>query len=134
MANQQSVTQQQAAGAARQPATPRSESAIRPAVDVYETADGISLNADMPGVAKEHLDVQVEGNTLTVEGEMQFRMAENMKALYADVHSTLYRLSFVLSSELESSRVEANLKDGVLTVRIPKRAEMRPRHIEVQST
>jgi HSP20 family molecular chaperone IbpA len=56
-----------------------------------------------------------------------------MAALYADVRSTRYRRSFVLSDELETEKTEATLKDGVLTVRIPKRAEVRPRRIEVQA-
>jgi len=60
-------------------------------------------------------------------------MAESMEALYADVRSSLYRCSFVLSPELETSRIEAILKDGVLAVRIPKKAEARPRRIEVRA-
>jgi HSP20 family molecular chaperone IbpA len=133
MATQQDVTQQPDTSGSRQPAQ-RSESAMRPPVDIFETSDGITLNADMPGVSKEHLNLQVEGNTLTVEGELQVKMPEDMEPIYADVRSRLYRLSFVLSSELESGRVEASLKDGVLTVRIPKRAELRPRRIEVRSS
>jgi HSP20 family protein len=134
MATQQGVTQQQPGERGSRPSTQRSASAMRPPVDIFETSDGITLNADMPGVSKEHLNLQVEGNTLTVEGELQVNMPEDMEAIYADVRSRLYRLSFVLSSELESSRVEASLKDGVLTVRIPKRAELRPRRIEVKSS
>jgi HSP20 family molecular chaperone IbpA len=56
-----------------------------------------------------------------------------MEALYADVRVTHYRRSFTLSGELEPDKIEASLKDGVLTVRIPKRAELRPRKIEVQA-
>ena len=62
-----------------------------------------------------------------------FEMTDRMEALYADVRSMLYRCSFVLSSELDTSQIEAILKDGVLAVRIPKRAAFRPRRIEVQS-
>ena len=134
MATQQNVTQEPEKGTAARQATQRNESAMRPPVDVYETSDGIKLIADMPGVSKEHLRLQAEANTLTIEGELQFEMAERMEALYADVRSTLYRCSFVLSSELDTSQIEAILKDGVLAVRIPKRAAFRPRRIEVQST
>jgi HSP20 family protein len=56
-----------------------------------------------------------------------------MTAVYAEVRSTLYRGNFVLSNELETGKIEANLKDGQLTVRMPKRAELRPRRIEVES-
>jgi HSP20 family protein len=133
MATQQNVTPEPEKGSAARQTTPRNESAMRPPVDVFETSDGIRLIADMPGVSKEHLRLQAEGNTLTIEGELQFEMADRMEALYADVRSTLYRCSFVLSSELDTSQIEAILKDGVLAVRIPKRAAFRPRRIEVQS-
>jgi HSP20 family protein len=132
MVNQQNISSPEQSGTARQ-TSGRSESAIRPPADVFETAEAINLVADMPGVSKEHLQLKTEGNTLTIEGELQFEMAEGMEALYADVRSTLYRCSFVLSPELESGNIEAILKDGVLAVRIPKRAELRPRRIEVQS-
>jgi HSP20 family protein len=109
------------------------ESVLRPPVDIYETSEGITLQADMPGVSKEQLNLRVEGNSLLVEGAIGIAPQEQMTALYAEVRSTLYRRSFVLSNELETGKIEANLKDGQLTVRIPKRAELRPRRIEVQS-
>ena len=109
------------------------ESALRPAVDIFETDEGITLQADMPGVSKDRLNVRVEGTTLLVEGEVAITRQNQMQALYADVRSATYRRSFLLSGELESGKIEANLKDGVLTVRIPKRAELRPRRIEVRA-
>jgi HSP20 family protein len=132
---QQDVARRDTAGATQQPQTQiqRTEAAMRPPVDIFETTDGITLQADMPGVTKDRLNVQVEGNILLIEGALQLDMPEQMEALYADVRSTLYRCSFVLSAELESGRIEANLKDGVLTVRIPKRDELRARRIEVQN-
>jgi len=88
---------------------------------------------DMPGVSKERLSVQTDNNSLTIEGDVQIAMPEGMEALYAEVHSTHYRRSFTLSGELEPEKAEANLKDGVLTLRIPKRSELRPRRIEVRA-
>ena len=132
MVNQQEVTQSEKGGGTPQ-AAPRNEAAIRPPVDVFETSDGIKLVADMPGVSKDYLHLQTEGSNLTIEGELHFDMSGKMEALYADVRSRLYRCSFVLSSELDVSQIEAILKDGVLAVRIPKRAELRSRRIEVQS-
>jgi HSP20 family molecular chaperone IbpA len=105
---------------------------LRPPVDVFEDADGITLHLDMPGVAKERLTIQADKSTLTIEGDVEIPMPQGMEALYAEVHSTHYRRSFTLSGELEADRTEANLKDGVLTVRVPKRAELRPRRIEVK--
>lgn len=107
--------------------------AIRPFVDIFETAGGITLRADMPGVSKENLDLRVEGPNLLVEGTIDIVPEQQMTALYADVRSTLYRRSFVLGNELEASRIDADLRDGVLTIRIPKRAELRPRRIEVRT-
>jgi HSP20 family protein len=107
------------------------EAPIRPPVDVWEDGDGITLCADMPGVSKDHLNLRVDGNNLIIEGQLGLELSEHAEALYADLRSSLYRRSFALSGELETDRIEANLKDGVLTVRIPKRAELRPKKIEV---
>lgn len=109
------------------------ELTLAPAVDVFEDANGITVQAEMPGVAKDRLNVQADRNSLLIEGDAVIDMPAGMEALYADVHATKYRRSFVLSGELETERIEANLKDGVLTVRIPKRAEFRPRKIEVSA-
>jgi HSP20 family protein len=108
------------------------ETVLRPPVDVFEDAEGITLVTDMPGVDKDRLNLQVDKDSLIIEGDAQIEMPEGMEALYADVHSTRYRRSFALSSELETNGIEASIKDGVLRVRIPKRAEVRPRKIEVR--
>jgi HSP20 family molecular chaperone IbpA len=105
--------------------------ALVPAVDIFENAQGITVLADMPGVSKDKLNIQADRNALLIEGDAVIDMPQQMEALYADVQSTRYRRTFVLSSELDADRIEASLKDGVLTVRIPKRAEFRPRKIDV---
>jgi HSP20 family molecular chaperone IbpA len=126
-----SAAAQQASGSAAQRAQ-SAEAPVRPAVDIWEDKEGITLCADMPGVSRDRLNLRIDGNNLIVEGQLQFELPENAEALYADVRSSLYRRSFSLSSELETGKIEASLKDGVLTVHIPKRAELRPRKIEVQ--
>lgn len=108
------------------------EGAIRAPVDIFEDGEGITLEADMPGVSKDRLTVRIDGDTLILEGQVQFDLPEQAEALYADVRASNYRRSFVLSRELDTSNIQAQLKDGVLKVRIPKRAELRPRKIEVQ--
>ena len=108
-----------------------SEVVLRPPVDIFEDAEGITLLADMPGVSRERLNIEVDKDVLLVEGDARISMPEDMEALYADVRSTRYRRSFALSAELETGGIDASLKDGVLKVRIPKRAEVRPRKIEV---
>jgi HSP20 family protein len=108
------------------------ETSILAPVDIFEDEEGITLEADMPGVSKDRLTVHVDNDTLVLEGKAQFDLPEQSEALYADVRSTAYRRSFALGRELETSNIQAQLKDGVLRVRIPKRAELRPRKIEVQ--
>jgi HSP20 family protein len=107
------------------------ESVLRPPVDIHETAEEIVLRADMPGVNRERLDIRVDGNNLLIEGSIGIAPQEAMAALYADVRSTMYRRQFVLSNELDSASIGASLQNGVLTVRLPKRAEHKPRRIPV---
>jgi HSP20 family protein len=104
-----------------------------PAVDIYEDGHGITLRADLPGVSRDRLDIQVEDDTLTIAGEASIEMPEGMKPLYADVRATRYRRRFTLSRELASDKISAQMNDGVLTVTIPKREELRPRKIEVSA-
>ena len=108
------------------------ETSTRAPVDIFEDEHGITLEAEMPGVSKDHLTVRVDNDTLVLEGKVQFDLPEQSEAIYADFRSTAYRRSFALGREFETSNIQAQLKDGVLRVRIPKRAELRPRKIEVQ--
>lgn len=106
---------------------------LRPLVDVYENKDGLILQADLPGVSNEHLNIHVDKDTLLIEAEASISMPENLEAYYADVRATRYRRSFSLSPELETEKIDANLKDGVLNLHIPKREELKPRKIEVRT-
>jgi HSP20 family molecular chaperone IbpA len=105
--------------------------AVLPAVDVFEDASGITLLADMPGVPKDSLELKVEGDALLIEGGVWPRTPDGLEAIYAEVRVPRYRRSFTLSRELDSTRIEANLKDGVLKLRIPKQAHAQPRKIAV---
>ena len=108
------------------------EPAIRPAADIFEDDSGITLQADMPGVSKDRLEIQIDSDTLTIEGQLELAMTEGMQALHADVRASRYQRSFSLSSELDAEKIEASLRDGVLTLRIPKRGQYKPRKIQVR--
>lgn len=110
------------------------EAVLRPAVDIYEEAAGITLKADLPGVSRDRLDVHVDGNNLTIEAQAQIDMPEGMQALYADVNATRFRRSFTLSNELEVDKISAEMKNGELTLHLPKRAESQPRKIEISGS
>jgi HSP20 family molecular chaperone IbpA len=112
--------------------SPERELILQPPVDICEDAEGISLIADMPGVSRDRLNIHVDKDSLLIEGEARLDMPEGMKSMYADIRSTRYRRSFALSSELDTDNIEAQLKNGVLSLRIHKRPETRPRKIEVQ--
>ena len=102
-----------------------------PVVDIFEDAHQITVQAEMPGVSKEGLNVQADRNNLVIEGRIGLDIPAGMSAVYADLQTTQYRRSFVLSGELDTEHIAATLKDGLLTVRIPKRVEFRTRKIKV---
>ncbi|UCO96372.1 Hsp20/alpha crystallin family protein [Metapseudomonas lalkuanensis] len=106
---------------------------LLPRVDVFEDDNGIQLFADLPGVPKERLMVNVEGDTLVLEGEIMPLMSEQLEAVYAEVQLSRFRRAFTLSSELDTSQIDAQLRDGVLDLRIPKHAHAQPRKIVVRS-
>jgi HSP20 family protein len=106
---------------------------VQPRVDVYEDGSGITLLADLPGVPRDKLELKVEGDTLLVEGTVQPQTPEALEAVYAEVRVPRFRRSFTLSRELDTQRIDANLKDGVLTLRIPKAEHAQPRRITVQA-
>lgn len=116
----------------REAADERDHRAILPRVDVMEDEAGITLMADLPGVPRDKLDLKVEGETLILEGRVESRTPEGLDAVYAEVQVPRYRRAFTLSRELDSGRIEANLKDGVLRLRIPKQEHAQPRRIQVQ--
>jgi HSP20 family protein len=110
----------------------QAEAAMIPLVDVFEDAAGITLYADLPGVPKDKLDLQLEADTLTIEGEVALDVPEGMDATHAEVGLSRYRRSFTLSRELDTGKVSAEFKDGVLKLRIPKAEHAQPRKIEIK--
>ena len=106
--------------------------AMLPRVDVFEDDSGITLLADLPGVPRDQLDIKVDGDTLTIEGALAPTTPAGLQPAYVEVRVPRYRRAFTLSRELDSSRIEANLKDGVLNLRIPKKAHAQPRRVSVQ--
>lgn len=106
--------------------------AMLPPVNVTEDSSGITLIADMPGVPKDKLSLQVEGDTLTIEGEVSLEMPVGMDATHVELGLPRYRRVFTLSKELDSDKVAAELSQGVLKLRIPKAEHAQPRKIEIK--
>ena len=118
--------------ATRNEAAQRNDGALLPPVDVFEDSTGITLRADLPGVPKELLKLQVEAGTLTIEGEVSIPTPEGMQATYAEVDVPRFRRVFTLSKELDTAKVSAEFKQGVLSLRIPKAEHAQPRRIDIK--
>lgn len=108
------------------------ERALIPPVDVLEDPDGITLYADLPGVPRENLSLHLESDSLTIEGAVALDVPGDMQSSHAEVTLPRYRRVFTLSKELDAEQATAELKNGVLTLRIPKARHAQPRRIEVK--
>ena len=104
---------------------------LRPAVDIYENGDAITLLANLPGVPEDGLSVEIDGKTLTIQGDIDLDTPADMKSQHADVRSNRYRRAFELSNELDSENISASLNNGLLSVTLPKREAVKPRKIDI---
>ncbi len=102
-----------------------------PAVDVYETAEGFVVKAELPGVKESEIDIRVEGNVLRIRGErrlnMEGRSYHQMERFYG-----AFSRCFVLPSDIEQSDVKAKMNDGILRISLPKKYKDLPRQIEIK--
>jgi len=105
--------------------------AFIPATDIYESDDALTIIMEMPGVAKEELDVSVESGVLNVEGRLNFKKYEGMQPVYTEYNVGHYRRSFSLTDRIDQLKIRADVSDGVLTLVLPKAEEMKPRKIAV---
>jgi HSP20 family protein len=101
-----------------------------PAVDIYETEEAITVYADLPGVAKEGLDINVEDNKLTITGAVA-EPDERLQSIYYEYGVGGYTRSFQLGNAIDQPKINAALKDGVLELVLPKAEKLRPRKIEI---
>jgi HSP20 family molecular chaperone IbpA len=110
----------------------RREAAVLPPVDVIEDATGITLYADLPGVGREQLNLRVEADTLTIEGEVALNAPEGLQPSHAEVQVPRYRRVFTLSKELDPDKIAAEMSHGVLKLRIPKAEHAQPRKVQIR--
>jgi HSP20 family molecular chaperone IbpA len=128
---QANIPQVSPQGAAGAPARP--EPALLPPVDIVEDANGITVTADMPGVEPDDLVIRVEGRNLTLEAPLRLGEADSISLVYSEVRAGRYRRSFELSGELDTGAIQADFKDGVLKLHLPKMERAKPRRIEVRA-
>jgi HSP20 family protein len=106
------------------------ERALTPPVDIYETQDGLVVLADLPGVSKEGLDVRVENDILTIRGMSSDGLPG--EPIYREFELANYFRQFELSEKVDQTKITAELKHGVLTLKLPKAEEAKPKKIEVK--
>lgn len=111
-----------------------SEMAFIPAFEVKETKDGYLFKADLPGVKESDLDIQLSGNALTVSGRREAEERDESETWYAYERSYgSFTRTFTLPEGADADNAKAELREGVLTVMVPKRPEMQPKKISVKA-
>ncbi len=102
-----------------------------PVTDIFETDQALTLVVEMPGVKKENVDVQVEDDVLTIQGRIDFANYEGLQPVYTEYNVGDYARSFQLSSKIDQGKINAQLRDGVMTLVLPKAEKAKPRKISV---
>lgn len=102
-----------------------------PYTDIYETDTALWVTMEMPGVEKDKVEVKLQKNILSIEGQIDFTKYEKLKPIYTEYNIGHYRRDFRLSSEIDSQRINAKLEDGVLKVELPKSQDTIPHRISV---
>ena len=105
---------------------------VTPPVDIYETGEGLVVKADLPGVDKENLDVRVENNLLSIRGRATHAAPGDL--IYREYGLINFFRQFELNERVDQSKISADLKNGVLTLNLPKAEEAKPRKIDVRIT
>jgi HSP20 family protein len=102
-----------------------------PAADIYEGPDALSVILEMPGVEKNNVAISVEDGVLSVEGRLDLRKYQGLQPLYTEYNIGHYSRSFRLSSKIDQSKIAAEMKDGVLSLQLPKVEQAKPRTIRI---
>ena len=107
--------------------------AFLPTADIFETDNALTVILEMPGVNKDDIDVSVENGLVTVEGKINFGKYEGLQPIYSEYNIGPFRRSFRISSRIDQDKIGAEMRDGVITLTLPKAEEAKPRRIEVKS-
>lgn len=104
-----------------------------PLVDIHEDKEAVTITAELPGLKRDDVKINIEEGTLTIRGERKFENETKKKNYFRIERSygSFYR-SFSLPSTVQADKVKANMKDGVLEIYIPKKEEAKPKEIEIQ--
>jgi HSP20 family protein len=132
MPDQQELQVQQKREVEKKPESTIPARRFLPVTDIFETSDALKVILEMPGVDKQSVDVRVENDVLTIEGQVDFTKYQDLTPLYTEYNVGNYARSFELSSKIDQERIGAELKDGVITLILPKAEKAKPRKITVR--
>jgi len=103
-----------------------------PVADIYEAENDLTITLEMPGVEKNNVDILVEDEVLSVEGRLDLTKYQGLQPVYTEYNIGHYARSFRLSSKIDQNKIAAEMKDGVLSLKLPKVEEAKPRSIQIQ--
>ncbi|MBL8824172.1 MAG: Hsp20/alpha crystallin family protein [Planctomycetia bacterium] len=104
-----------------------------PALDIYETEDGLVLEADLPSVKPENLEIRVQDNVLHLFGKVTWPVSATARLIHEEIREEDFYRSFILSDEVDTEQITADFSDGVLKLTLPKAPKTKPRKIEVRT-
>ena len=104
---------------------------FRSNADIYETEDALNVVLEMPGVEKSNVEIRVEDDILSVQGRLDLSKYKGLQPLYTEYNVGHYARNFQLSSRVDQSNISAEMKDGVLNLKLSKAKEAKPRTIKV---
>jgi HSP20 family molecular chaperone IbpA len=131
MATQQEVQVQQKREVEKERGSTIPDRRYLPVTDIFETDQALTMILEMPGVDKDSVDVRVENDILSIEGQVDLSKYQGLGPLYIEYNVGNYARSFQLSSKIEQDGITAELKDGVMTLVLPKAEKAKPRRISV---
>ena len=105
--------------------------AFVPSADIYESENALTVVLEMPGVNKDNVDVNIEDGVLTVEGRIDFTKYDGLQPVYSEYNVGPYRRSFQISSQIDHSKIAAQMQNGIMTLELPKAETAKPRRIQV---
>ena len=102
-----------------------------PVTDIFETPEALTVVLEMPGVDRDSIEASVDNDVVTIEGRIDFTKYEGMQPLYTEYNVGHYARSFQISNKIDQSKISALMKDGVVTIVLPKAEQAKPRKIQV---
>jgi HSP20 family protein len=132
MASKQELQVQQKRELEKKQETTIPARAFLPTTDIYEDENELTVILEMPGVDKDNVEIRVQDSVLNVDGRLDFSKYQGLQPLYTEYNIGNYSRSFSLSNKIDQNRIAAEIKDGVLSLKLPKMEEAKPRTIQVK--